>query len=225
MLTFTRWKQIIIIGICALGFLIVLPNFVSRSSLDKWPRFVPKQQLSLGLDLRGGAHLLLALEVNDVRKDWMEALRDDARKRLRDVKVGVSSVGIAGNSVQVRIAKPEEADAALKALRLMVQPLGNPIFGTSGPDIDVQKGEGGILTVTPTEPGLRQRTINAVSAAIETVRRRVDAMGTTASMKSGYIVLHSQACMPPMDCPSTKRSRSRPRCSVIKRYCARTISS
>jgi preprotein translocase subunit SecD len=179
MLTFTRWKQIVIIGLCVLGFIIVLPNFVSRSTLDKWPRFMPKQQLSLGLDLRGGAHLLLALEVNDVRKDWLDALRDDARRRLRDAKIGVSAVGIAGNSVQVRIAKPEEADAALKALRLMVQPLGNPIFGTSGPDIDVQKGEAGTLAVTPTEPGLRQRTINAVSAAIETVRRRVDAMGTS----------------------------------------------
>jgi preprotein translocase subunit SecD len=179
MLTFTRWKQIVIIGICVLGFLVVLPNFLSRSTLDKWPRFMPKQQLSLGLDLRGGAHLLLALEVNDVRKDWLDALRDDARKRLRDAKIGVSGVGIAGNAVQVRLAKAEDAEAALKALRQMVQPLGNPIFGTSGFDLEVNRGEGGTIAVVPTEAGLRQRIINAVAAAIETVRRRVDAMGTT----------------------------------------------
>jgi preprotein translocase subunit SecD len=179
MLTFTRWKQIVIIGICVLGFLVVLPNFLSRSTLDKWPRFMPKQQLSLGLDLRGGAHLLLALEVNDVRKDWLDALRDDARKRLRDAKIGVSGVGIAGNAVQVRLAKAEDADAALKSLRQMVQPLGNPIFGTSGFDLEVNRGEGGTIAVVPTEAGLRQRIINAVAAAIETVRRRVDAMGTT----------------------------------------------
>jgi preprotein translocase subunit SecD len=162
-----------------LGFLVVLPNFLSRSTLDKWPRFMPKQQLSLGLDLRGGAHLLLALEVNDVRKDWLDALRDDARKRLRDAKIGVSGVGIAGNAVQVRLAKAEDSDAALKALRQMVQPLGNPIFGTSGFDLEVNRGEGGTIAVVPTEAGLRQRIINAVAAAIETVRRRVDAMGTT----------------------------------------------
>src|SRR6185503_19215030 len=127
----------------------------------------------------GGARLLLAMEVNDVRKDWLDTLRDDARRRLREAKIGISAVGIAGNSVQVRIAKTEESDAALKALKLMVQPLGNPIFGTSGSDVDVQAGEGGSLTITPTDAGLRQRTGNAISAAIETVRRRVDAMGTT----------------------------------------------
>ena len=179
MLTFTRWKQITIIAICALGLLLVLPSFVSRATLDKWPRWVPKKQLNLGLDLRGGAHLLLAMEVNDVRKDWLDSLRDDARRRLREAKIGVSAVGISGNTVQVRIAKAEEAEAALKALKQMVQPLGNPIFGTTGSDVDVQKGESGSLTITPTEGGLRQRTVNAVSAAIETVRRRVDAMGTT----------------------------------------------
>jgi preprotein translocase subunit SecD len=162
-----------------LGILLVLPTFMARSTLDKWPRFLPKKQLNLGLDLRGGAHLLLAMEVNDVRKDWLDSLREDARRRLREAKIGVSAVGISGNAVQVRIAKPEETDAALKALKQMVQPLGNPVFGTSGADVDVQKGESGSISITPTEAGLRQRTVNAVSAAIETVRRRVDAMGTT----------------------------------------------
>jgi SecD/SecF fusion protein len=179
MLTFTRWKQIAILAVCALGLLLVLPTFISRSTLDKWPRWIPKKQLNLGLDLRGGAHLLLAMEVNDVRKDWLDGLRDEARRRLREAKIGVSAVGISGNAVQVRIAKPEETDAALKALKLMVQPLGNPVFGTTGSDVDVQKGESGSLSIAPTEAGLRQRTVNAVAAAIETVRRRVDAMGTT----------------------------------------------
>lgn len=179
MLTFSRWKQIAILVACLLGLLVVLPNFFSRSTLDRWPRWIPAKQLNLGLDLRGGAHLLLAMEVNDVRKDWLDALRDDARRRLREAKIGISAVGIAGNAVQVRIAKAEESEAALKALKLMIQPLGNPIFGTSGADVDVQQGEPGSFTITPTEAGLRQRTGNAISAAIETVRRRVDAMGTT----------------------------------------------
>jgi protein-export membrane protein SecD len=179
MLTFSRWKQIAILVICLAGLLVVLPNFFARSTLDRWPRWIPAKQLNLGLDLRGGAHLLLAMEVNDVRKDWLDGLRDDARRRLREAKIGISAVGIAGNAVQVRIAKAEESEAALKALKQMIQPLGNPVFGTSGADVDVVQGEPGSFTITPTEAGLRQRTGNAISAAIETVRRRVDAMGTT----------------------------------------------
>jgi protein-export membrane protein SecD len=179
MLTFSRWKQIVILVVCLAGIIVILPNFFSRATLDRWPRWLPSKQLSLGLDLRGGAHLLLAMDVNDVRKDWLDTLRDDARRRLREAKIGISAAGISGNAVQVRIAKAEESEAALKALKLMVQPIGNPLFGTSGNDVEVQQGEPGSFTITPSEAGLRQRTGNALSAAIETVRRRVDAMGTT----------------------------------------------
>jgi SecD/SecF fusion protein len=178
MLNFPRWKQAAILITCLVGLLIVLPNFFSQQTLDKWPRWLPKWQLSLGLDLRGGAHLLYAMEINDVRKDWLESLRDDARRRLRDAKIAVSAVGISGNAVQVRLAKAEDADAALKALRQMIQPLGNPLLGGSGTDVDVQKDGSDTFSIAPTEAGLKQRIGNAVDAAIETVRRRVDAVGT-----------------------------------------------
>jgi len=178
MLNFPRWKQAAIIITCLVGLFMVLPNFLSQQALDKWPRWLPKGQLSLGLDLRGGAHLLYAMELDDVRKDWLDSLRDDARRRLRDAKIAVSAVGISGQTVQVRLARPEDADAALKAVRQMIQPLGNPLMGGSGTDIDVQKEGADTFTIAPTEAGLKHRIGNAVDAAIETVRRRVDAVGT-----------------------------------------------
>ena len=89
MLHFSPWKQVAIILTCLLGVLLVLPNFFSKETLAQWPSWVPRTQLNLGLDLRGGAHLLLAMETADVRKDWLETLRDDARKRLRDAKIAV----------------------------------------------------------------------------------------------------------------------------------------
>jgi len=179
MLQFSPWKQAAIIVACLLGFLLVLPNFFAKQTLEKWPRWVPRTQLSLGLDLRGGAHLLLSMETAEVRKDWLETLRDDARKRLRDAKIAFSGLGIANNAVQVRLANPEQADAALKELRGLIQQTGNLILGTSITDLEVTKGDAGVITITPTEAGLQHRVSNAISAAIETVRRRVDAMGTT----------------------------------------------
>jgi len=181
MLQFSRWKQATILLTCLLGFLLVLPNFLSQQTLSHWPGWLPRKQLTLGLDLQGGAHLLYALDVDDVRKDWLDALRDSARQHLKEAKMAVSAVGATGNAVEVRLAKPEDADAAFKALRQLVQPLGNPLLGASGNDVEVHRGEAGTFTITPTEAGLRQRTSNAVSAAIETVRRRVDPNGTAES--------------------------------------------
>jgi SecD/SecF fusion protein len=184
MLNFPPWKQYTILGICLAGLLVVLPNFLSQQTLNRWPSWLPNWQLSLGLDLRGGAHLLYAMEINDVRKDWLDTLVGDARQRLKDAKLPVSAAGISGNAVQVRIAKPEDSDAALKALRQLIQPIGNPLVGASGYDVEVKKDDSGTFTITPTEAGLKQRVGSAVEAAIETVRRRVDAMGT----KEAHIV-------------------------------------
>ena len=178
MLQFTPWKQATVILICLLGILFVAPNFIPKERLDQLPSWFPRTQLNLGLDLRGGAHLLLAMETADVRKDWLETLRDDARKRLRDAKIAFTGLGIVNNTVQVRLAKAEESDAAVKELRNLVQQSGSLLLGNTVNDIQVTKGEGGVITITPTEPGLQHRITNAISAAIETVRRRVDALGT-----------------------------------------------
>lgn len=176
---FTPFKQAIVWAICLLGLAMIIPTFLSKSTLDTFPSWLPARQLSLGLDLRGGAHLLYSMEANDVRKDWLENLRDDARRRMREAKIPVSAVGIANNTVQVRLAKPEDADAAVKDLRNLAQQIGNVLTGTTGADLDVRKGDGGVVAIVPTEAGIQQRISNAVSAAIETIRRRVDSMGTT----------------------------------------------
>jgi preprotein translocase subunit SecD len=179
MLQFTPWKQVTVILICLLGMLLVAPNFIPKERLDQLPSWFPRTQLNLGLDLRGGAHLLLAMETADVRKDWLETLRDDARKRLRDAKIAFAGLGIVNNTVQVRVAKIEDGDAALKELRNLVQQSGNLLLGNTVNDVQVTKTEGGVITIAPTEPGLQHRISSAIGAAIETVRRRVDALGTT----------------------------------------------
>jgi preprotein translocase subunit SecD len=49
---------------------------------------------------------------------------------------------------------------------------------TTVADVQLTKAEGGLIIITPTEAGLQSRITNAIGAAIETVRRRVDALGT-----------------------------------------------
>ncbi len=179
MLHFARWKIVAITLTCLVGMLFALPNLFSKETVASWPDWMPKRQLNLGLDLRGGAHLMLAMDVNDVRKDWLEAIRDDARRRLRDAKIGFSGIGIQGDVVNVRLAQADQMDAALRELRGLIQPMGNAMLGTSGEDISVQRGSGtDIIVLQPTEAGMQQRVSNAISASIETVRRRIDTMGT-----------------------------------------------
>lgn len=179
MLHFERWKIIAIALICLVGFFFAMPNLFSKQTVEGWPDWMPHRQLPLGLDLRGGAHLLLQMDTIELEKDWLLNLRGDVRKELRDAKIGFTGLGIVGDSVRVRIAKPEETDRAYDELKKMVQPLGNPILGTSGEDIEVQQTGPDTIIVRPTSQGMQQRLTSASSASVETIRRRVDSLGTT----------------------------------------------
>ena len=180
MLHFQSWKILGVVLTCLIGMVLALPNLFSKETVEAWPDWLPKRQLSLGLDLRGGAHLLLAMDVNDVRKDWLESIREDARRRLRDARIGFTGLGVQGGAVVVRIAQPDQVDAAIKELRSLIQPIGNALLGSVGDDLSVQRGsEPGLIILQPTEAGLQQRITNAVGASIETVRRRIDTLGTS----------------------------------------------
>jgi preprotein translocase subunit SecD len=180
MLHFQSWKILGVVLTCLIGMVLALPNLFSKETVEAWPDWLPKRQLSLGLDLRGGAHLLLAMDVNDVRKDWLESIREDARRRLRDARIGFTGLGVQGGAVVVRIAQPDQVDAAIRELRSLIQPIGNALLGSVGDDLSVQRGsEPGLIILQPTEAGLQQRITNAVGASIETVRRRIDTLGTS----------------------------------------------
>jgi SecD/SecF fusion protein len=176
-LQFAKWKQLAVIIPCFLGMLLVVPNFLSEDVLNDWSRWFPQSQLKFGLDLRGGSSLLLAMQTADVRKDWLDALRDDVSKRLREAKIAYSGLSLAGNAVQVRLATRKDTEAAMSQLRRLVQLSGNLVLHFSGGH--VTNGEGGLISIAPSDAGLHQRVASALSAALETVRRRVDALGTT----------------------------------------------
>lgn len=179
MLHFSNTKIALIVAVVVFGFVAIIPNFLSDATRASLPSFLPNKQLSLGLDLKGGAHLLLRMDEQELRDDLLKTLRDDARKNLRDAKIGFTGIGVTKEEVRIRLLKPEDADKALVELRKLAQPVGNALLGSTGLDISVAKAADGAITLTPTEEGLLQRTNSALSAAIEIIRKRIDALGTT----------------------------------------------
>ena len=179
MLHFTPLKILGVLATCLLGLILALSNLFSRETVQGWPSYFPKKQMPLGLDLQGGAHLLMAMDSVQLRKAWLTSLNGDARRVvITDAKIP-ASISIQGQSVVVKLTKPEQADAAMKELRKLSQPIGNAILGSTGQDIEIKKGDAGLITLTPTEPGFIERQANTASAAIETIRRRIDSLGTS----------------------------------------------
>src|SRR5690606_5924300 len=67
-----------------MGLLSALPNVLPESTLQKLPDWYAQNQLTLGLDLRGGSHLLLALDAEAVLKDKDPGQRDEMLRDLMD---------------------------------------------------------------------------------------------------------------------------------------------
>jgi preprotein translocase subunit SecD len=70
-----------------LSCLIALPNILSHQQLAHIPSWLPKQQVILGLDLKGGAHLVLEIDQAALAKDRLDSLADQARHALRSARM------------------------------------------------------------------------------------------------------------------------------------------
>ena len=96
MLHFPTWKVVAIVLTCLAGIIGTAPNLMSKERLAALPSWVPKATIPLGLDLQGGVHLVLEMNVEELKKSWFEQLMDDTRKIVREARVANPSLALTG---------------------------------------------------------------------------------------------------------------------------------
>lgn len=180
MLYFSRWKTIGVWAVVLLGFLFAAPNLFPQSVLARMPDWLPKKQMTLGLDLQGGSHILLKVEQDDLIKERLNTTRDEIRTLLRDAKIGYTGLSGSGRVVQVRIRDADQVEAAKEALKSLTAPVATGAF-TSGSitEMALAEPEPGLLRFTLTDEGVKYRTTTAARQSIEVIGRRVNELGTT----------------------------------------------
>jgi preprotein translocase subunit SecD len=177
MLYFTRWKALAIILTALVVCLCAVPNFFSEATVKSWPAWA-QRRLVLGLDLQGGSHILLEVDANAVKKDKLEQVRDDARRTLRDAKIGYTGLAVRNDNVEVRISKESDVPTALAKLRELSQPLGG-LLGSSGQrSLEVTDAGGGLIRLSVPQAAITERIRQAVEQSIQIVERRVNQLGT-----------------------------------------------
>lgn len=175
-------------GTALLGILCAAPNLIPEKDLSTWPEFVQKLRLNLGLDLRGGSHLLLQMDKKVLLEKQLKVLRGSVRTALRGKRDGgadnaairYKNLAVRQGRVEFRPSDEADLEKAYQRVRTLITPLPTTTFGTSpGNNIDVTKSDDGRIVVRPTEPAIVSKITSTVDSAIEVVRRRVDALGTT----------------------------------------------
>ncbi|MEZ5798411.1 MAG: protein translocase subunit SecD [Paracoccaceae bacterium] len=197
------WKRVLILLVCLWGISAAVPNlFYGRvethndaaaaieaangvatpeqtAALAEWPSWLPSSLMSLGLDLRGGAHLLARVEVSDVYKARIDAMWPEVRDALRPLRDQIGAVRRAPSPdgiLRVTIQNPEAMPAALEAVQALATPVVS-LTGVGSNDIEVT-ADGADVVVQLSEAEQRATDDRTMQQSLEIIRNRVDEVGT-----------------------------------------------
>ncbi|MDA1155070.1 MAG: protein translocase subunit SecD [Proteobacteria bacterium] len=201
MLSLSYPKQIMIWLTVVVGLMLALPNgFYSRvevvndaraviatgqtsAALEQdaglWPTFLPSNLVNLGLDLRGGAHLLVEVAVQDVHAAFLEGFWPQVRDVLaaeRNVVGFVTREEGPASELRVRISDAAGANRAFELVRGLGRPV-TSFTGAAASNIDVRIN-GTLLVITISEAEMSAMNERTMLQTLEIIRRRIDEVGT-----------------------------------------------
>ena len=202
MLQTTPFKTISILLVCLIGIVFTIPNgFYTQveqandaraeieagepitpdreAAIAAWPSWMPSQIVNLGLDLRGGAHLLVEVKLEEVHASRVEAMWPPARDALRELRDQIGTfrqIEAPVGELRIRISQPEGMTQARDAIYALTQPV-TTLTGAGSRDFEVTN-DGDVIVVTMSEAEKLATDERTMLQTLEIVRRRVDEAGT-----------------------------------------------
>jgi len=175
MLDFPRWKIGGIVLLCLIGIAFAVPSLFPAAQVAKWPGFLPHRQISLGLDLAGGSHLLLEADTSDVAKQQLEDMEKtiEVGAKREPTPIDIGEMSTSNGRLTFSVPDPARVDAAVDFATRQTKPVG------LGPrDWDVGVIDQNKVVMTPTTAGVDAALESAMTSAREVFYNRVDPEGT-----------------------------------------------
>ncbi|MEM7290085.1 MAG: protein translocase subunit SecD, partial [Pseudomonadota bacterium] len=180
MLYFSKWKIVAIFLAVLAGMIYASPNLLSEKAAEALPEWMPKTQMTLGLDLKGGAHLLMQVDEKKLIGERLEALRDDVRVKLREASARGRARSQGDRSVVVRLNDPAQTEVFREAMREFLQPTTTGVLDGFGIiEIEESNPSEGELVYTLTDDGIENRVTRAITQSISVFGERLNEFGTT----------------------------------------------
>ena len=201
MLNFSFFRIITIFIPCLVALWISVPNFnysnveiindavltdgkteavqEVRKNLPFWPEWLPNKLINLGLDLRGGAQVLVEVMLEDSYSENVAGYWGDLRKILRSQREKIGSfrrIGQFGENLTLEFESFEKANQAEQLLTLKKYPLSD--LSILKPEYIEVLRNGKRLTIELSN--LQKESVNKLTMekSLEIIRRRVDEAGT-----------------------------------------------
>ncbi len=144
---------------------IVALNLVPRS--PAWLAAINAKPMYLGLDLRGGVHFMLQVDMRTAITKRLDTLANDIRIALREKDVRHGGISREGNSIEIRARDAATLEAARR------------VITDTLPDLQVEQTQGAEprLVATFKPAALQKVQSDAVKQNITTLHNRVNELG------------------------------------------------
>lgn len=177
MLDFPRWKIILISLTALIGVTLSVPNFLSDEQIESLPGFMPSSQVTLGLDLQGGAHFLLEVDTEETIQNMLLNKRQAIRDDLRDQDI-LHRIDVVGEGLVIRLTNSEDRENAIDIISDLIVKAGANITDVGTDDIIIEGGNGAVINISLSEVAVLEQKTQSVQQSIEVLRRRLDETGT-----------------------------------------------
>lgn len=160
------FKKLAIVFIAVFCVLLAVPT-MSPNLAPYFPKWI--EPIPLGLDLKGGAQLLLEVDTNTMFQEKAEQLYEETRSALIDRSKGVirfSNLRNHDGVVSLVVRNEDEVSDAKGRLK--------SAFGNT---VDISS-DGKTITLSYSDKQKEEMQQDALARSIEIVRRRIDALGT-----------------------------------------------
>ncbi len=164
-----RWRALIILAAILLAVFFILPSVTEN--LPKWWSN-NAEKIHLGLDLKGGMHLVLEVEASKAVESTVERIAGDLKEKVRKEKVYCKKIDrINDNEIEIILIKADQED---RLNRILDRNYPNLRMISSEP---VKRGLRIIFGLTDKE--IKKIESSALDQALETIRNRVDQFGVS----------------------------------------------
>ena len=164
------YRTLLIAGLCLVAVVYLLPTFVTDLP-DFWKNYLPAQRVHLGLDLQGGTHLVMTVDLQKAVENTLDHNIDDLKRELGEAKISVDAAERQDSRIQVRISN---AESRAQFTDFVKEHFPNLTVETSSTEDGTARIE---LTLNKRE---EQRVREfALDQSLETIRNRIDQFGVS----------------------------------------------
>ena len=145
---------------------VVALNLVSRS--PAWLTALHASPMYLGLDLRGGVHFMLQVDMQAALTQKVESMTGDLRSLLREKDVRHGGISRNGQSIEIRLRDAKQLEAAKR------------VMSEQFPDLQTQEAADGSefrLTASIKPEAARKVQEQALKQNITTLHNRINELG------------------------------------------------